>query len=254
MKDRTLATVLMVALVSIAAVTFCLMAFDLESKGSTTTLESESAYLDPEKFNRFFLDSPEMLCIDPVVYFSDNGKMGFQSCVEFPAQGVEFRYLEMEWHLSEGLSPAQYYGSVFHYGKPGMSVSHEKKDDHGFLARYDLPKHHMFSPCTHVFSDAVEFLAGSGNQSISITYRVGYASDGVVSEFVKTYDFTFPIPSEDDDTQNYLIMFSGPPSSSEMNQLLYSWPRVPIGEPTQLSYAQQAGADSTRIVPSLPPN
>ena len=90
--------------------------------------------------------------------------------------------------------------------------------------RYDLPKHHMFSPHTHVFSDAIEFQADSGNHSISVTYRVGYASDGKVSELVKTYEFNFPIPGEESFMQDMHFLFSGLPSSSDRNQLLYTWP------------------------------
>ena len=253
-SDKSIAIVTLVAIAIVAASAFVLIAMDRETSGETVTLESESVFLDPQKFNRYTVRAPGQLCIDPIVYYPGNGEIGFQSEVEYPAQGMEFRYLEMEWSLPDGISPSHYYGSLFHYGDPGMSVSYGKKGDHGFLARYDLPKHHIFSPDTHVFRDAIEFLAGSGNQSISITYRVGYASDGVVSEFIKTYEFTFPIPSEGSFMQDMHFVFSGLPSSSDRNQLLYSWPRVPIGEPTQLSYAQQAGADSTRIVLSLPPN
>ena len=225
MKDRTIATALIAALISVAAVAFCLVAFDFESKGSTASLGSESVYLDPEQFNRYAVFSAEThICIDPIVYFPGDGTIGFQSRVQFPAQGVEFRYLEMEWSLSDGIAPSHYYGSAFNYGEPGMSVSYEEKGGHGFLARYDLPKHHIFSSDTHVFRDAVEFLAGSGDQSISVTYRVGYASDGKISEFVKTYDFTFPVPSEKSDMQGFFFIFSGLPADSSSNRLLYSWP------------------------------
>jgi hypothetical protein len=252
MKGGIVVIVLIVALASIAAVTFFLMAVDSESKGDTVSLESESVYLDPEEYNEYVVKSPKTLCIDPIAYFSGDGGIGFQTRVQFPTQGVEFRYLEMEWSFSDCIAPSQYYGSTFHYGKPGMSVSFEVTGDHGFLVRYDLPKHHVSSPYTHNFSDAIEFVADAGNGSISVTFRVGYASGGVVSEFVKTYDFTFPIPSEASDMQRFLFLLSGPPSSSDRNQLLYSWPIIPIAEPMQQSYVLPAGVDSIRIVPFQP--
>ncbi len=223
-SDKSIAIVTLAAIAIVAVSAFVLIAMDRETSGETVTLESESVFLDPQEFNRYIVRSPEQLCIDPIVYYPGNGEIGFQTDVQFPAQGVEFRYMEMEWSLSDGIAPSHYYGSAFHYGEPGMSVSYAKKGDHGFLARYDLPKHHMFSPNTHTFSDAIEFLADSGNHSISVTYRVGYASDGKVSEFVKTYEFTFPIPSEKSFMQDVHFIFSGLPSSSDGNQLLYSWP------------------------------
>ena len=229
MKDRTIVVILVVVMVSISAVALCLMTSDsdskddTESKGDSVPLGSESAYLDPEKFNRFTVTSPKKLTIDPVAYVNPNGGVGFKTSVQFPAQDVEFRYMEMDWTFSNGITPSKYYGSKFHYGEPGMSVEYEKRGDNGFWVRYDLPKHDAGSSNTHNFEDAIEFSAGTDDQSISVTYRVGYASNGILSEFVKTYEFTFPVPNESSFMQQAHFLFYGPPSTSDMNRLLYSW-------------------------------
>ena len=224
MKDRTIVVVVIVALVSIAVATFCLITFDFESEGESEVLESQSVYLDPEQFNRYSVVSKGSLCIDPSPYVTPDGGVGFQNKVEYAARDTDFRYLEMEWTFSDGITPSKYYGSKFRYGEPGMSVEYEERGDNGFWVRYDLPKHHIFSSNTHVFRDAIEFSTGAEEQSISVTYRVGYAYNGTLSEFVKTYEFTFPVPSESSFMQQAHFLFYGLPSTSDMNRLLYSWP------------------------------
>ena len=198
---------------------------DQDVRREKVVLDAEAVSVSSPVFNGLLsVDSPVRFNMFPTMASAKDGCIRFAPSVQFPAQGVDFRYLEMEWRIPDSISPSEYVGTSFHYG---MSTDFKDEGPDHWSVRYELPRGDASSPHSHKFDDAFCFYLGESRDfDIVVTYRVCWEHGGATSECEKEYIYHVAVPGADDgdwaasaSMQGFISGLSG----SEARNVLKEW-------------------------------
>ncbi len=214
-----------VAVVAVAAVVAAFSGPDQDVRRETVVLDAEAVGVSSPVFNGMLsVDSPVRFNLLPRMALAQDGCIRFAPSVQFPTQGVDFRYLEMEWRIPDSIRPSEYVGTSFHYGM--STIFKDEGPDH-WAVRYELPKGDVSAPHSHMFEDAFCFYLGESRDfDIDVTYRVCWEHGGATSECEKAYVYHVSVPGADNGDwavsaamQGFISSLSGP----EARNVLKEW-------------------------------
>ena len=230
--DKSVAIGIIAAAVAVVvASTAVVAAFsvqDQDVRREAVVLDAEAVSVSSPVFNGLLsVDSPVRFNSLPTMALAKDGRIQFVPSVQVPAQGVDFRYLEMEWRIPDSISPSEYVGTSFHYG---MSTNLKDEGPDHWAVRYELPRGDVSAPHSHKFDDAFCFYPGeSGDFDIDVTYRFCWEHDGATSECEKEYVYHVSVPEADDGDwavsatiKGFISGLSGP----EARNVLKEWAAV----------------------------